>query len=414
MSKIQWTNETWNPVVGCTRASRGCDHCYAVTMTHRLGAMAEADRAKGTDPGKKAMYEGLTVLNNRGERHFNGTVRCVEDALTIPLGWKKPRLCFVNSMSDLFHKDVPFEFIDRVFAVMALCPQHTFQILTKRPERMAEYFDSFQDWTEVDGVVGFERLGVAAGQMLDGGWIWGPGKRHRQAIRDFISDAYNWYDEETEREPKPIAWPLPNVWLGTSVEDQAAADERIPHLLRCPAAVRFLSCEPLLGSVDLTTALPHYKCDAGGTDATYHGESHRTVDCGWRGLKHPDDARGKKTETPQGHPHGRCLCLRAGVDYIFGGVNWVIVGGESGKGSRPCNIDWIRSIRDQCRDAGVACFVKQLGAVPGFDPKVEDGSFHHTRDGLCIKKLTDKKGGDIDEWPEDLRVREMPEVAHAD
>ena len=366
-SEIQWTDETWGPVVGCTRASRGCDNCYAVSMSHRLGAMAEADRAKGKDPGKKAMYEGLTVLNNRGDRHFNGTVRTVEEALTIPLGWRKPRKVFVNSMSDLFHKDVPFDFIDRVFAVMALCPQHTFQILTKRPERMAEYFNSFQDWTEVDGVVGFERLGVAAGMMLDGGWIWGPGKRHREAIQNFIADAYNWYDEETEREPRPLVWPLPNVWLGTSVEDQDAADERIPHLLRCPAAVRFLSCEPLLGAVEFD------RVDVG-----------RSRHC----------LRGMNSDG-----------LSAITDYAGAAkIDWVIVGGESGKGARPCNIDWIRSIRDQCREAGVACFVKQLGA----DPRQQV-----TSGGVTVPdriKLRDSHGGVMEEWPADLRVREMPEV----
>lgn len=124
---IQWTEATWNPVVGCTRVSAGCDHCYAVTMTHRLEKM------------RQQKYAGLTVLNNRDERHFNGTVRCVEEALEVPLKWRKPRRIFVNSMSDLFHRDVPFDFIDKVFAVMALAPQHTFQVLTKRPERMAEY-----------------------------------------------------------------------------------------------------------------------------------------------------------------------------------------------------------------------------------------------------------------------------------
>lgn len=118
-SAIEWTEATWNPVSGCTYKSEGCRNCYAVKMTHRLEKM-----------GNKK-YAGLTVLNPKGDRHFNGVVRCHEDALTIPLKHKKPTTYFVNSMSDLFHKDAPFEFIDKVFAVMALCPQHTFQVLTK-------------------------------------------------------------------------------------------------------------------------------------------------------------------------------------------------------------------------------------------------------------------------------------------
>ena len=161
----------------------------------------------------KAKYAGLTVLNNKGARHFNGVVRCVPEALGIPLKWRRPRRVFVNSMSDLFHKNVPFAFVDRVFAVMALCPRHTFQVLTKRPERMAEYFASFENDVEVDGVTGLMRLGHAAGQMLDGDWIWGEGKRHRRAIEQLICDAYE-EDVEDESEPggamvaTPITWPL--------------------------------------------------------------------------------------------------------------------------------------------------------------------------------------------------------------
>jgi len=125
MTAIEWTDATWNPVTGCTRVSAGCDMCYAVPMTRRLASMGQ----------KK--YQGLV-----GKGHFNGVVRCHEDALSIPLRWRKPRMVFVNSMSDLFHRDVPFDFIDKVFAVMALCPQHTFQCLSKRPDRMVEYFAS--------------------------------------------------------------------------------------------------------------------------------------------------------------------------------------------------------------------------------------------------------------------------------
>lgn len=304
-SAIEWTDCTWNPVVGCTRVSAGCDHCYAVRQSFRL------------EQFRKVAYTGLTVLNSRGERHFNGTVRIVPEALELPLHWKKPRRVFVNSMSDLFHKDVPFDFIDRVFAVMALCPQHTFQVLTKRPERMAEY--------------------------MPGKWDDGRGV----------------YCEYKRRKPDNtmMPWPLPNVILGTSCEDQASADERIPHLLRCPAAVRMLSLEPLLGPIDMEVV---------SRPPCFHCQPH-----GWSNWWPTQ-------------------------------IQWVIVGGESGPKARPCNVDWIRSIIAQCKAAGVTCFVKQLGHYAILDKRYERAPFPATR------KLADPKGGDMDEWPEDLRVREFP------
>lgn len=302
-TNIQWTDATWNPTSGCTHASPGCDNCYAVTMTHRLENMGQAK------------YAGLTVLNGRGERHFNGVMRCHDDALSIPLRWRKPRRVFVNSMSDLFHRDVPFEFIDKVFAVMALCPQHTFQVLTKRPERMAEYLatrTAIDDSMKVDRMPPWYQVATA---MLDDG--------ERSMPRGAWQRAH-------DNMPDPSK-PLPNVWLGTSVENQAAADERIPHLLRCPAAVRFLSVEPLLGP---TARLP------------------------------------------------------------LQGIHWVIVGGESGHGARPCNIEWVRGIVEQCKSDVIACFVKQLGSVV---------------DGVEPWPVRMKhKGGDPYRWPSDLRVRQFP------
>lgn len=344
MSNIEWTDATWNPVTGCTRVSPGCDHCYAVTMTHRLEGMERSRRPRnGTEDGCSAKpsekYTGLTVMNGRGDRHFNGVVRCHEDALSIPMGWKKPKRIFVNSMADLFHKDVPFEFIDRVFAMMAMCPHHTFQVLTKRPERMAEYLD--RPWVD----------------MADG----------RRGLRDSINRAA--FELTVGRHVFPTSslgmndhpgWPLRNVWLGTSVERQQEADERIPHLMKCPAAVRFLSCEPLLGPVDLN-------------------------------LKTIDDWDGPGLNTR---------------------VDWVIVGGESGPGARPCNIAWIRSIVEQRKAAGVPCFVKQLGARPtSFRDEECPMKWNWDDGGENIErwyKPINKKGGDMAEWPEDLRVREMP------
>ena len=287
---IEWTDTTWNPVVGCTRVSAGCDHCYAVRQTHRLEAMHHA------------AYRHLTVLNRKGDRHFNGTVNCRPERLSDPLHWRKPRRVFVNSMSDLFHEKVPVTFIRAVFKVMGEAKQHTFQILTKRPERMAEVALDF----------------------------------HRHG--DFCT-----------REGEDGFYPFANVWLGTSCEDQKTAEERIPHLLRCPAALRFLSCEPLLGPINLGRGV--------GGDV-------------WRQSR---------------------------------GVRWVIVGGESGPGARPCNIEWIRSIVAQCRVPGRRCFVKQFGSKP-YDPGWHG---HGTPEGSPMR-LNDRKGGDPHEWPLDLRVREYP------
>jgi protein gp37 len=349
-SGIQWTDATWNPVVGCSPVSAGCANCYAVKMTHRLDAMERARGGgrpvNGTEGGRKAKtgekYVGLTVLQGNGRRHFNGTVRTVPEALEVPLKWKKPRRIFVNSMSDLFHEKVPFEFIDRVFAVMALCPRHTFQVLTKRPERMAEYLAEFYpEGGRLDRMMdsaGFKE-DPWFGRMEEDSGLW-----HSLATIDV----------------------LPNVWLGTSCENQAMADLRVPHLLKCPAAVRFLSCEPLLGAIDLRL-----------------------------GSK-PDD-------------------LRTRAPYI----KWVIVGGESGPNARPMDVAWARSIVGQCKDAGVPVFVKQLGARPvmGLGDRGE-GERRELYPGgpvlvaACMECdfITSKKGDDPGEWPEDLRVREMPGV----
>jgi len=465
-TSIEWTDATWSPVTGCTKVSAGCKHCYAEGVAERFW----------------------------GERKFTD-VRCHPERLEAPLHWRKPRRVFVNSMSDLFHEDVPDEFIDRVFAVMALAPQHTFQVLTKRPERMRAWvsdpetpfrvtraMDSLHGTPraaeEVRPIAGFpgyfasshgtiysERRGHrrhmrpdygdqgharvqlhregesqrgkrmlvhrlvletfvgqppspdAQGRHLDGnprnnaaenlswgeqGDNWGDSKRHGthrryskldQATVDAIRSraAQGESGEALGREfgvsgtqvrnivagrqwatKALIGWPLPGVWLGVSVEDQRAADERIPLLLQTPAAVRFLSCEPLLGPLDLRSCLEDRK------------------------RRHV-------------------------------GLDLVIVGGESGPNARPCDVAWVRSIVKQCEAAGLACFVKQLGALPF----VGDGKHTHVAGqrgyGVvcdqgdpcphCGKHpithwpslvLRDRKGSDPSEWPDDLRVREFP------
>lgn len=275
MSKIEWTGETWNPIVGCSVASEGCTNCYAARMAARLKAMEIASMADHGEGRGLAHYLGTThkAMRRGAKPQWTGRVALSEEVLLKPLRWKKPRLIFVNSMGDLFHENVPDEWIDRVFAVMALTPHHTYQVLTKRAGRMREWFS--------------------------------PDKMRRRARVDrVLSQMSGIKPERFGGLPK---WPLPNVWLGVSVEDQAAADERIPHLRATPAAIRFISGEPLLGPVDIMD------------------------------------------ETEDGTLRGGPL------------LDWVIVGGESGPNARPMHPDWARSLRDQCEQAGVPFFFKQWG-----------------------------------------------------
>ena len=265
-SAIEWTDATWNPVTGCDEVSPGCDHCYAKTL---------AERFRGA-PG------------HYFEQGFDVVLR--PDKLGLPLKWRKPKKVFVNSMSDLFHKDVPDDYIARVFAVMAATPQHTYQILTKRHGRMR----SLLGRQEFIDAVWYARAELT-GEDIDAPATWWPG------------------------------WPLPNAWLGVSVEDQQRADLRIPALLMTPAAVRFLSCEPLLGPVDLTRVA-----------FTAGGGSHLDVVHGRHGV--PD-------------------VWSTGAQR----VDWVIAGGESGRGARPMHPDWVRSLRDQCVSGGVPFHFKQWG-----------------------------------------------------
>lgn len=266
---IEWTNATWNPTVGCSVLSAGCTNCYAMRMAGRLEMMGSE------------IYRGHTIKTKAGHV-WNGKVGASNHGQMIkPLSWKTPRRIFVNSMSDLFHEDMPEDVIDQVFAVMALCPQHTFQVLTKRSARMLEY-------------------------MSD-----------RDVVR-------RWVDHAPARPANPnVQWqrPLRNVWLGVSVEDQTRADERIPHLLATPAAIRFLSCEPLLGSVNIAWALGHPIEIAAGFLKRGHFSP------GMETLRHLD---------------------------------WAIVGGESGPKHRPMKAEWARLLRDQCANAGVAFFFKQM------------------------------------------------------
>ena len=241
-TKIEWSQSTWNPITGCSRVSKGCEHCYAETLA--------AGRLRH-HPSRA----GLTDYHGR----WNGEVRFNEEWLDQPRHWHKPRRIFVCAHSDLFHENVPDEWINRVFVVMAQTPQHVFQLLTKRPERMRDYIIKSPAFN-----------------------IW-----------------YGW-------------WPPQNVWLGTSVEDCVTAHERILPLLKTPAAVRWISAEPLLAPIDIS---PYFRRNLPGDASTWQQPT---------------------------------------------GLDWVVCGGESGPGYRPMEPRWARCMSDQCETAGVPFFMKQM------------------------------------------------------
>lgn len=273
VSKIEWTDATWNPITGCTLVSEGCRNCYAAHLA--------ATRLKH-HPSR----EGLATMNAEGVAKFTGKVRFNEGWLDQPLRWKRPRMIFVCAHGDLFHEAVPDEWIDRVFAVMALAQRHTFQVLTKRPERMRAYFAG-EPYDRINGE----------------------------------SAIFEHWDRMEELDPPPMR----NVWLGTSVEDQATANERTLHLIETPAAVRFISAEPLLGPVDLT-------------ELWIDGDPDQSMSA-LHGIR--------------SCPDGSC--------FYGGSIDWVIVGGESGRHAREMKADWARSLRDQCRGTATSYYFKQWG-----------------------------------------------------
>lgn len=309
---IEWTDYSTNPVKyrdgegrsvwACVRTSPGCAHCYSADLAKRYRRGGEFTAAE------MAGYE--CYLDD-------GELRQMLSPKRLPSGSR----CFVGDMTDVFGEWVPFQYLDRLFAVFALRPDVVFQVLTKRPERMREYLTT----RDTAGAVAITIREVAP----DGG-LAAMQAMGTRVLRDVVQRR----------------WPLPNVWLGTSTENQRGVDIRVPELLATPAAVRFLSCEPLLGPLDLT--------------------------------------------------------IRAN---LADGLDWVVTGGESGPRARPCDLAWLRGIVEQCRAAGVACFVKQLGARPfTSDPGEQFGD-------RGLGGLKSRKGSDMGEWPEDLRVREMPVVA---
>lgn len=308
-TKIEWTDATWNIVTGCSVVSPGCEHCYAMKLA---GTRLKHDPSRA----------GLTVTTAAGPV-WNGEVRFNAKWLDQPLRWQRARRIFVCAHGDLFHESVPDAWLDQVFAVMALAPQHTFQVLTKRADRMFRYLSD-----------------------------------DSQARRDGRGTAVLSLNPNQPLESLP--WPLPNVWLGVSVENQAAADERVPLLLQAPATVRWISAEPLLGPVFLNRIIIAAK---GWQD----------VLSGWRDCK---DYPGRENT-----------------------IDWVVVGGESGKGARPMHPEWARSLRDQCAAAGVPLLCKQWGAWAPSDNWLDDqvipsGTLHYldsTNDDRNAMWLVGKK-----------------------
>jgi len=304
-TSIEWTDHSWPVVNGCRRVSAGCENCYAERLT-------------ATRLSKTPKYGGLAVIGKNGPR-WTGETRLWRPHLEMPLTIRKPSRIFVADMGDLFYEGVKHADIAAVFSVMELAPHHTFQVLTKRPERMLRWISEWK-------------------QMID-------------YMADSPAPAGGLYMQRY--------W---HIWLGVSVEDQGTADERIPLLLQTPAAVRFVSYEPALGPVTfrdwLTTREPITRFEA-----------------------FTPEAKGAYPVAP--------------TELVRGGIDWVIVGGESGPRARPFDLEWARSTVRQCQRAGAACFVKQMGsnAVDG-----EQG----------VLPLRDRKGGDPDEWPVDLVVREFP------
>jgi len=281
-TKIEWTDATWNVITGCSVVSPGCTNCYAMKLA-------------GTRLRNIPSRVGLTRDSKAGPV-WNGTIRFNKEWLDQPLRWRRPRMIFVCAHGDLFAEGVTDAMLDKVFAVMALASQHKFQVLTKRPERMRAYLNGYRSIDNGTEASAASFIAHAA---------------HDPLLFD-VTD-----------------WPLPNVWLGVSVEDQKRADERIPVLLDTPAAVRWISAEPLLGPVDLTSV------DTGSG----------WVDSLQSYIRYPMASAGHFRNEPIDWPH----------------LDWIVAGGESGHGARPMHPDWARCIRDQCAAAGVPFLFKQHG-----------------------------------------------------
>lgn len=338
---IEWTDKSWNPVRGCSEVGPDCANCYAKHVAARFS-------------GPGLAYEGLARFSpGRRLAQWTGVVRLVAEHLGDPLRWRDPQVVFVNSMSDLFHEDLPFPVIAAVFGVMGAAERHSFQVLTKRPEVAARFFA----WLE-------EQRRSKSGAVLPHGLYlaW--------AARKALEDASEERLASMVEEEHAVHWPLRNVGLGVSAGYQEAALERVPHLFDLPAAWRFVSYEPAIGEITWSPA--------------------------WLGGKR--------------------------------GLDWVIVGGESGEGARPFDVRWARSTIAACRERGVRVFVKQMGsrshdgdrrsivdargvAAPSLTPESARTLAPSYAGGGVDRawlRLRHPKGGRMSEWPEDVQVREYP------
>lgn len=430
-TKIEWADRVWNPTRGCSRVSEGCTHCYA----ERFAARYSEPRPDPIDSGVliHPPFEGYAKRTVSGPR-WTGRVELIAKKLGDPLRWRKwaakfgepclgdggphvPEQCavcngkgylgrrprvFVNSMSDLFHEKLSNEDIAAVFGVMAACEGIDFLALTKRPERMREWFE----------------------------WIASEGT-HAETL--CLSAAARACGRPMPHSPPVYRWPLPNVWIGVSVENQETADERIPLLLLTPAAVRFVSYEPALAEVDFglqsatCACCPRWPSRWVWTAHTIRSELPQL-------LRTPGGFIEPGIYRATGNQHGALSVMTPGG--LLGikpreftalpGLDWIIAGGESGPGARPCDVAWIRSTVEQCKAAGVSCFVKQTGRwilgdhegfrvnhwlLPngvGYVPPIIGAHVGERPANAIGFSLWDRKGGAMEEWPEDLRVREFP------
>lgn len=359
--KIQWLNlpgykgESWNPVIGCSKVSEGCENCYALRMAIRIAGM---ERKTGRINYRAAL---MPDANNK-QNEWNGLTFLADDEKVLqPLIWKQPRVVFVCSMGDLFHESVPFEWVDKVMAIAALLPKHIFIVLTKRAKRMAEYFEEGKEKLVKRWENAIYEMGIA------------DKNEDPDAAACFL---YNRCLSGAK--VADWGWPLSNVWVGVTAENQTRANERVPYLLQMPAAVRFVSVEPMLGPVNLMR-IP----------AKYWGKEYKSSE--YNGIELSALIGGSNTPEPW---H----------------LNWVICGGESGHKARPMNPDWVRNLKNQCRAAGVPFFFKQWGEWSTDYPNGKNLRYIRQtyQEGTSFYKVGKKAAGNLldgkqwEEYPEEV------------